>query len=812
MQIKTITILGGGPAGCALAYYLSQKNIKSIIYEARSVVGGMARSWVWNNFIVDTGPHILHTDNKEIETLWKSLLSSDLVEDDFYAANYKSINDRPYFFDYPLNVEQLKETDAWDREVTKASLIKLQDLNPTYALANSSSFSAYFKHLVGDHLEQIFFRDYPEKVWGIPTSEIIPDWAPKRIRVTNSREPFYTNEFASVSSRGTGYLFEQLIASIPKHLISIKQNCKVTSINTINNYIYSVNILENDELGEKKIEPTNLVVSTLPVSVTTKLLGKSYDLSFRGILSLYTSFSKGLSGKILPQPYNWTYIADKNILPNRITEPTSMAPKLDLYSSSRPYLISEICCNQATDAQEIEKIVTKGIDDINLLPFIKSGISDYSFNWEPYVYPVQSHKNIFLSTEAFSFLSTAAKNLLSLGTSSNFAYNDIQVIFQKASEMAEDIVNIKEFNISNVFYATNLVKTNLGDEQRAPSYSIDQIKSPLIIAEIGINHNGNKEHFYRLCEEAALSGSSFVKFQYYNAKYRIGQIRELEHIEKSQDIEENIQDMLGRCELSLSDICEAKGIVESNGATPMCTAFSLCEMKELLSVGFSAIKISSMDMNNVYMHKFVSSYNDATLQVFISTGMSDLNEIDMLYEIYKGSHHKICLLYCVSSYPTPFDEVHLSCIKEFAIRYPNFKIGYSDHTISNSAATSSIFYGAQYVEVHFTDNKNKSGPDQILSKTSDEIKQLINFYDEIKRMSVIQSKSYQSAEFKTWKTQKKALYASKTIEIGDPIDDMNTYLSSPPTDFSPLILAKSTVRATQVIKPGLPIYMSSVKF
>ena len=169
----------------------------------------MARSWEWNDFTVDTGPHILHTDNTSIEYLWKSLLGENLVEGDFYAANYKNINGRPYFFDYPLNIQQLKNTSAWDKKKIDISIKKLQKLDANLALAKASSFQEYFQNLVGDHLEENFFRDYPEKVWGISTDKIIPDWAPKRIRVTESKEPFYTNEFASISSLGTGELFNK---------------------------------------------------------------------------------------------------------------------------------------------------------------------------------------------------------------------------------------------------------------------------------------------------------------------------------------------------------------------------------------------------------------------------------------------------------------------------------------------------------------------------------------------------------------------------------------------------------------------------
>ena len=199
-----------------------------------------------------------------------------------------------------------------------------------------------------------------------------------------------------------------------------------------------------------------------------------------------------------------------------------------------------------------------------------------------------------------------------------------------------------------------------------------------------------------VCAKKRLCGSSIVKFQYFKAKNRVGNVRELEHVE-AQDMEENIQEMLGRCELSISDICKANEIVESYGSIAMCTAFSLPELKELLLSGFMNIKISSMDMNNVFIHSYLSNYSDNELNIFISTGMSNLDEIDMLYNLYKDSRHSVTLLYCVSSYPAPFDEVHLRCIHDFMNRYPNFKVGYSDQSLILQQSLQSFWCKTRYI-------------------------------------------------------------------------------------------------------------------
>ena len=98
LQISnTVFILGAGPAGVSLSHYLSELKIKNVLIEARNDVGGMARSWEWNQFIVDTGPHILHTDDQEIWQLWKNFLNKNLTEASFYSGNYKTINKKVIF-------------------------------------------------------------------------------------------------------------------------------------------------------------------------------------------------------------------------------------------------------------------------------------------------------------------------------------------------------------------------------------------------------------------------------------------------------------------------------------------------------------------------------------------------------------------------------------------------------------------------------------------------------------------------------------------------------------------------------------------
>ena len=184
---NTVFILGAGPAGVSLSHYLSELKIKNVLIEARSDVGGMARSWEWNEFIVDTGPHILHTDDQRIWDLWKNFLDNNLNEGSFYSGNYKTINKKNYIYDYPLNTKQIIESKAWPKKQSEKIINNLNKSNRLKNLGEAISFKEYMIGLVGEDLEEAFFRYYPEKEWGIPTDFMLPDWAPKRIRICKDR-------------------------------------------------------------------------------------------------------------------------------------------------------------------------------------------------------------------------------------------------------------------------------------------------------------------------------------------------------------------------------------------------------------------------------------------------------------------------------------------------------------------------------------------------------------------------------------------------------------------------------------------------
>ena len=149
-------ILGGGPAACSLALYAHKSNLRCLIIEKDSILGGLGRSWQWSNFIVDTGPHIFHSPDSEIASDWCFYFDDLLVEGDYFSANY--LRQYDLYVDYPLSSDNLSEVASHRPELSRS--LTLSPSSP-YALASASSFKDYVEALVGSNLASLFFKNYP---------------------------------------------------------------------------------------------------------------------------------------------------------------------------------------------------------------------------------------------------------------------------------------------------------------------------------------------------------------------------------------------------------------------------------------------------------------------------------------------------------------------------------------------------------------------------------------------------------------------------------------------------------------------------
>ena len=304
-----IIILGSGPTGLITAWKLLEKGLDVLIIEKNSNSGGLCRSWKHDEFILDTGPHIFHTPDEELKNFWKSNFKDLLVEGNFYCKNVKGKNFNE-FYDYPFSKEALNNFNTKTKEKIKKELLKCKNLEKRYKAKN---YKEYIDSFVGPTLRKMFYEKYPKKIWGVDTVRMTPDWAPNRIKFRDKILPFYNEEYAAVGKYGTGCVYDRIRDKIIRLGGVFKFNESVIGLKSKNKKISEIISTKKNY----KINENEIVISTLPISITSKLLGKKNNLKFRGVCSVYLFYNQNI---VLPKKVHWLYFDSDKTLFNRITE------------------------------------------------------------------------------------------------------------------------------------------------------------------------------------------------------------------------------------------------------------------------------------------------------------------------------------------------------------------------------------------------------------------------------------------------------------------------------------------------------------
>lgn len=245
----------------------------------------------------------------------------------------------------------------------------------------------------------------------------------------------------------------------------------------------------------------------------------------------------------------------------------------------------------------------------------------------------------------------------------------------------------------------------------------------LIIAEAGVNHNGDFNTALKLCDAAKEAGADVVKFQTWKTEAIITKtVAQAEYQQENTGVQESQFDMLKRLELSYDDFRKIKEHCDSIGIQFASTADEAESLDFLISIGIPFIKIGSGEIGNVSYLRYMGSKK---MPVILSTGMSSLADIDIsIQALREGGATDITLLHCTTSYPCVFENVNLNAMNTIrdAFKLP---VGYSDHTLGSTVAIAAVAMGARVVEKHFTLDKNMEGPDHKASSTPDEFKEYV---------------------------------------------------------------------------------------
>jgi len=240
---------------------------------------------------------------------------------------------------------------------------------------------------------------------------------------------------------------------------------------------------------------------------------------------------------------------------------------------------------------------------------------------------------------------------------------------------------------------------------------------PLVIAEIGINHEGSLAKAMTMVDGAADDGCECVKFQ--------AHVIEDEMIPNNVipgNARESIWDIMKRCALSEEEDAQLKRRVESLGMIYLSTPFSRAAANRLERLGVSAYKIGSGECNNYPLIEHIAKFRKPVL---LSTGMNDVPSIAIAVDILRRHSIPYALFHCTSMYPTPYEKVRLGALAELRNAFPDAVLGLSDHSRGNYTCYGAVALGASIVEKHFTGDKNWPGPDIEISIDPAELRELI---------------------------------------------------------------------------------------
>lgn len=248
---------------------------------------------------------------------------------------------------------------------------------------------------------------------------------------------------------------------------------------------------------------------------------------------------------------------------------------------------------------------------------------------------------------------------------------------------------------------------------------IGQDYPPLVIAEMGINHEGSLKTAFEMVDAAKRAGVEVVKHQTHIVEDEMCSAAK-KVIPGNSDV--SIYDVMARCALNEDDEMALKEYVESKGMIFISTPFSRAAVDRLIKMDVPAYKIGSGECNNYPLLEYIASLHKP---VILSTGMNSIESIGKAVAIFEKENVPLALLHTTNLYPTPYNLVRLGAMMELAKAFPNHVYGLSDHTQSNLACEAAMALGASIVERHFTDRMSRKGPDIVCSMDEETTKQLI---------------------------------------------------------------------------------------
>ena len=257
---------------------------------------------------------------------------------------------------------------------------------------------------------------------------------------------------------------------------------------------------------------------------------------------------------------------------------------------------------------------------------------------------------------------------------------------------------------------------------------IGEGQSPLVIPEIGINHNGSLQVAKEMVDAAARAGARIVKHQTHVVDDEMAPCaKEV----KPGNADISIYEVMSRAALNADEEKQLKEYVESKGMVFLSTPFSRAAANRLEKMDVLAYKIGSGELNNYPLIEHIAYFGKPMI---VSTGMNDMASIERALDILERKNVPYALMHTTNLYPTPPRLVRLGAMQEMMRTFPNIPLGLSDHTLNNNACIAAISMGAKVVERHFTDRMDRNGPDIVCSMDEAGLKELLLAAQEVPQM------------------------------------------------------------------------------
>jgi N,N'-diacetyllegionaminate synthase len=338
-----------------------------------------------------------------------------------------------------------------------------------------------------------------------------------------------------------------------------------------------------------------------------------------------------------------------------------------------------------------------------------------------------------------------------------------------------------------------------------------------IIAEAGVNHNGDADLAMELVEIAHRAGADAIKFQTFKAESLVTETAEKAEYQKRATGEGSQIEMLKALEMSkelhfrLFDRCQELGIAF------MSTAFDEELLSFLIELGMHYIKVPSGELINHPFLKAVASYD---LPIILSTGMGDMDEIQeavaVISDVRKKSgfstplEDRLTILHCTSNYPAAPSDVNLKAMQSIAHK-TGLPIGYSDHTLGPAIPTAAVGMGATIIEKHFTTDRNLPGPDHKASLEPDELTEMIKYIRGVEAALGDGVKAPTESEQNVRAVARRSVVIRKDLPAGHIITFDDIHLLRPASGIAPKYYDKLSGRILkQPVAGGTPLQWSDL--